>query len=214
MSNRLDSMSEQEKHRQRRGRIQGAIVMLVVLLPMLIAYLVFYTGVGMPTSTINKGDLVSPPQLITDLPLQAENGIAWDFNAQPKKWRLLIPGYRECNDQCRKNLYLTRQVHIRLAEKSVRVERLYLLLADQDPFAQVTRDFLTAEHPHMPVVRVAEQDFKAMLARTDVPANALVDGRYYLMDQEGFIMMSYTPQHEGKELLDDIKRMLKYSYEE
>lgn len=214
MSNRADAVTEQEKHQQRRGRIQGAAVMLVVLLPMVIAYVVFYTGIGMPTRTINKGDLVSPPQLIRELPLQADGGLAWDLHGQPKKWRLLIPGYRECNEQCKKNLYLTRQVHIRLAEKSARVERLYLLLDDQQSLTQVTRDFLTTEHPHVPVVQLAEQDFKSMLARTDLPANALAEGRYFLMDQEGFIMMSYTPQHDGKELLDDIKRMLKYSYEE
>lgn len=214
MSNHTDTVTEQEKYQQRRGRIQGVIIMLVVLLPMIIAYIIFYTGLGMPAGTINNGDLLSPPQLITDLPLQTMENTDWDFDAQPKKWRLLIPGYRECAEQCKKNLYLTRQVHIRLAEKSARVERLYLLLNNQNQITQSTADFLATEHPYVPVVKVAEQDFKSLLARTDIPANALVEGRYFLMDQEGFIMMSYTPQHEGKELLEDIKRMLKYSYEE
>lgn len=212
MSKSEDAMTEQQRLHQRRGRIQGVAIMLVVVLPMLVAYVIFFTGLGMPTGTVNKGDLLTPPQSITSLPLHALDDVPWEFDGQPKKWRLLIPGYRECNEVCRKNLYLTRQVHIRLAEKSARVERIYLLLDDK--LTQPTQEFLLAEHPHMPVVKLAPDRFDALLAPTNIEATAIASGRYFLMDQEGFIMMSYTPQHEGKELLDDIKRMLKYSYEE
>lgn len=201
-----------EPAKKNRGRIQALIIISVVLLPMVTAYVMFHAGIGIPNSTINKGDLLDPPQAISDTQLHTLEGTAWDVHAQPKKWRLLIPGLRDCNETCKQNLYLTRQVHIRLAEKAGRVERWYLLLDEQ--LSPATQDFLNSEHPHMPVMQVAAHEFKQLLASTNLPEHAIADGRYFLMDQEGFIMMSYDPQHQGKELLDDIKRMLKYSYEE
>ena len=46
--------------------------LLIVLMPALAigaAWLVFYTGVGIPKGTTNRGQLVQPPQQIGDLPL-------------------------------------------------------------------------------------------------------------------------------------------------
>ncbi len=211
MSNDVDRLTDQQKQ-QRRGRLQAAAIMLIVILPMIIAYSVYYTGVGIPKGTVNKGQLIDPPQQIDDLPLQTLDGEAWRVSEQAKRWRWIIPGYANCNEQCQKNLYLTRQVHIRLAEKSGRVERLYLLLDDHIDAA--TLEFIHTEHPHVPIVKAPADAVKELLAQTNLPPDAIAAGHYFLMDQEGFVMMSYTPLDQGKDLLDDIKRMLKYSYEE
>src|SRR5690606_20530216 len=105
-----------------------------------------------------------------------------------------------------------RQVHIRLAEKSARVERLYLMLDDQ--VAEATEQLLATEHPHVPIVKTTEEQFNELIKTSDLPADLLTQGQYFLVDQEGFIMLAYSPTHTGNELLDDIKRMLKYSYED
>ena len=197
MSSDVTPLTEQQKQQQRRGRIQAAAIMLIVILPMVIAYSVYYTGVGVPQGTINKGQLIDPPQQIDDLSLQTLDGKNWHVADQATRWRLIIPGHAQC---------------IRLAEKSGRVERLYLLL-DQHIDA-ATEEFIHTEHPHMPIVKSSADAVKNLFAQTNLPPEAISAGHYFLMDQEGFIMMSYNPQHQGKDLLDDIKRMLKYSYEE
>lgn len=201
----------QDKQLQRRGRIMGAAIMAVIFLPMAIAYGVYHTGIGMPSTTVNRGDLLAPPQAIESLqPRQLDNS-PWLLAEQSRKWRWLVPGGAVCDTQCQKNLYLTRQVHIRLAEKAFRVERLYLLL--DDTIAPETLEFLTQEHPHMPVVKLDAKVLAAALAAGG-QAEALAQNRYFLMDQDGFVMMSYTPTHTGQQLLDDIKRLLKFSYED
>jgi hypothetical protein len=212
MSEQAHEMTPLELQQQRRGRILGAAIMLVVLLPMLVAYGVFYTGIGMPTSTVNKGELLAPPQAASDLDLRQLDSTPWQITDQKKRWRWLIPGNSECAQACQQNLYLTRQVHIRLAEKSTRVERIYLLL-DND-LSSETAAFLAAEHPHMPILKVDPVKLQAAIVAGGLPADSLAGSRYFLMDQEGFVMMSYTPTHTGQQLLDDIKRMLKYSYED
>lgn len=201
----------QDKQLQRRGRIMGAAIMAVIFLPMAIAYGVYHTGIGMPNTTVNRGDLLAPPQAIDSLqPRQLDNS-PWLLAEQSRKWRWLVPGGAVCDTQCQKNLYLTRQVHIRLAEKAFRVERLYLLLDDN--IAPETLEFLTQEHPHMPVVKIDPEQLASALAAGD-QAGALEQNRYFLMDQDGFVMMSYAPTHTGQQLLDDIKRLLKFSYED
>jgi hypothetical protein len=200
-----------EKQLQRRGRIMGAAIMAVIFFPMAVAYTIYHTGIGMPGSTINRGDLLDPPQAFQSLQPHQLDGSPWLLDEHKRKWRWLIPGGAECNTQCQQNLYLSRQVHIRLAEKSYRVERFYLLL--DDTITENTLRFLHDEHPHVTVVKLNKDTLEAALAAAGQP-EALEQHRYFLMDQEGFVMMSYSPAHTGQQLLDDIKRLLKFSYED
>jgi cytochrome oxidase Cu insertion factor (SCO1/SenC/PrrC family) len=200
-----------DRQQQRRGRIMGATIMLVVLLPMVVAYGMFYTGIGIPTGTANKGILLDPPQAAQDLDLRELDGQEWRPSG-PKKWRWIIPGAAECSETCQQNLYLTRQVHIRLAEKSGRVERIYLLLDEQIDVA--TQNFLAHEHPHLHVLKAEPARLREAMKAAGIADDVNFDDHYFLMDQEGIVMMAYTPAHTGQQLLDDIKRMLKYSRED
>lgn len=206
------SSSPNDRAQQRRGRIIGATVMLVVLLPMVIAYVLFFTGTGIPSNTVNKGDLLTPPLPIDQWQPRTLDGEPWKLEDQSTKWRLLIPGGDDCDAACQDNLYITRQVHIRLGEKALRVERLYLL--EEEALNTTTARHFADEHPQLKLLRVDADAMRAALAETNLPEDPSAQNRYFLMDQQGFVMMGYTPQHTGNELLKDIKRMLRYSYEE
>lgn len=201
-----------DRAQQRRGRILGASVMLVVILPVVMAYVLFFTETGIPSDTVNKGDLLTPPLPIEQWQLRTLDGNPWKLDEQSTQWRLLIPGGADCDDQCQKNLYITRQVHIRLGGKAPRVERLYLL--DDETLDTATARYFSDQHPELKVLRVNADAMRAALAETNLPADPSARNRYFLMDQQGFVMMGYTRQHTGNELLKDIKRMLRYSYEE
>lgn len=201
-----------EKQMQRRGRIIAAALILSVSLPMLLAYILYHTGVGVPEGTISEGELLSPPQSFSSWSPVTVEGRSWSVSNEPRKrWRLIIPADRACTGYCEENLYLTRQVHIRLASEAYRVERIVLPLDGHFSGEKVT--WLEQEHPG---VRVLAPDMEAMmvsLAQTNVPDDPLQAGRYYLMDQEGYVMMAYGPEHSGGQLLEDIKRLLRYSYD-
>lgn len=202
-----------DKRQQRRGRLMAAAIMLVIALPMLVAYVVYHTGIGMPARTVNNGELLVPPQPVAQLHLHAQDGAPWEIADERKRWRLLIPGYRQCDSQCQGNLYLTRQVHIRLGKEAYRVERFYVLL--DDVLDEDTATLLTEEHPGLRVMRSSDARLQAMLANTQVASeDPVAAGQYYLMDQQGYLMMVYSPAHNGNQLLADIKRMLKVTYEE
>lgn len=189
---------------QRRGRIIGASIMAVILLPLLAAKLVYYTGIGLPTGTVNHGVLLEPPPALEELAPRTREGEPWTLAGQSGRWRLLIPGDGECGPTCRDNLYLTRQVHTRLADDSERLERVYLLTDDR--LDAGTAGFMAREHPGLSFARVAPEALEAL------PSDVRSD-HYFLMDPGGFVIMAYSPDHSGGELLDDLKQLLKFSQE-
>lgn len=200
-----------DRKMQRRGRIIATSLILLVSLPMLIAYVLYHTGVGIPQGSTNEGDLLAPPQLFADWEPVQLNGRGWAVSDQPRsRWRWIIPIDSDCTGHCEDNLYLTRQVHVRLASEAYRAERIVLPL--DGPLSESRKQWLEEEHPGVIVLRPNVGAMMSSLAETNQPESPLEPGRYYLMDQEGFVMMSYGPEHSGSQLLDDIKRLLRYTY--
>lgn len=203
---------ERQRQLQRRGRIIAASLMAVVALPMVLAYVLYHTGVGIPDGQVNKGDLLDPPQRFSDWEPRTLDGEPWQPDSEHKRWRIIVPITSDCSGYCEENLYLTRQVHVRLAEKAYRVKRLIMPM--DGALDEEMQTFLKEEHPGTEWVRPERAAMMASLKQTNFPGAPLETGRYYLMDQEGFVMMSYTPEHSGKELLKDLKRLLRYSYDD
>lgn len=187
------------------NRLNGILIVLVITLPMIVAYLMYHTGWGIPTGTSNKGILLQP-QPLAELALQNNDSSLADlYPAETKKWRLLVPVSADCQETCQQNLYLTRQVHIRLAEKAYRVERILLLLA---PASAETTETLAQDHPGVRIVESNLENLRAWLNSVSEP-----EDYYYLIDQGGYAMMRYGNEHSGQNLLDDLKKVLKYTYE-
>ena len=202
-------MSNDGSARTRRNQLYGLLVLCIILLPMLLAYLIFKTGWGMPSETTNKGDLLSPPISLKKLVL-SKNGELLDnlYPASPKKWRILVPVTQSCDANCEDFLYISRQVHIRLAEKAYRVERILLLLDEFSPEELLS---LKQQHPGTLIFYSRSADLANWLAATGLPKAA--DQYFYLIDQEGFAMMRYGSSHSGQDLLDDLKKLLKFTYD-
>ncbi|ODS24018.1 hypothetical protein AB835_05695 [Candidatus Endobugula sertula] len=194
----------------KRHRFYGVLIVLMIVAPMVIAYIMFQTGWGVSGGTTNKGQLLTPPLAIKSLPLVDGSTYLEDLvNDQSigKKWRILVPVKADCNETCRRHLYLTRQVHIRLAEKAYRVERIFLAL---DTLPESLKQELNTEHPNVRWAKSTASHFAQWL----VPAVLENSDQYfYLVDQTGFMMMRYDRHHSGQDLLDDVKKLLKFTYD-
>lgn len=185
-----------------------------ILLPMAAAYIIFTTGYGMPTGTINKGSLVTPAVSIQQLSMTDLDGKQLSLQGEQPLWRMLLVSTENCTESCQHLLYLSRQVHIRLGEKARRVERLYLTVSDQKKIENPFESYLEKEHPKLKHYWVSGSTWNQFVTGTSL-AESKVDGStLYLVDQENFVMMAYDQSHSGADMLDDIKRLLKYSYEE
>ncbi len=164
--------------------------------------------------TTNHGEFVLPPVSMEGLMLEDSEGNPWKLSEQKTKWRLLIAGGGECIDQCREMIYLTRQVHISLGKYSRRFERLYIALDEK--LSEETAGYLKKNHPFLHIYRGSAQELKALLESTNAPLVLSSESetstmRAYLVDQQGLVMMSYTLENKGTEMIEDIEHLMKYS---
>lgn len=202
-------MNETVDPLQKRSRIYGLLIIAIITLPMLTAYIMFKTGWGIPIDTSNKGTLLQPARAIGELALKNQDDILSRLIIDEKKrWRMLVPVTKACNEICQNHLYISRQVHIRLAEKAYRVERVLLLL---DSLSEDAVDNLKKEHRETIIVESSLDDFNEWLAISKLPLSA--DNYFYLIDQNGYAMMYYDVDHKGQDLLDDVKKVLKFTYD-
>jgi len=205
---------------KKRNKFYGLLIIAAIVLPMVLAYIIFKTGIGFPAGTTNKGQLLIPPQAIQDLVLNEKRDVvsalysfasisdqSSESPSVKKRWRILVPVTQACGEVCQGYLYLTRQVHIRLAEKAYRVERMLLLL---DPLSESEMESLKKEHPSTLIIKSTSQNVKSWLSDVALPSEP--KDYFYLVDQEGFVMMRYDTSHNGQDLLDDVKKLLKFTY--
>lgn len=192
----------------RLARAKLAFIFLMPFLAVALATLVYYTGVGIPRATTNKGTLLVPPRQIDELGLRDASGAAWRYEQQGAGWGILVAGREQCADTCRQRLHLARQSHRALGREQDRVTRYYLDTAEA--LEPATADYLRAEHEGLQVIHAPESAVRALLGQSGDP-EPLDAGTIYLVDPRGFVMMYYLPQHPERGIIDDLRFLLKNS---
>jgi len=193
-----------------RNRFFLVVVFLIPVLTILAATFVFKTGIGMPDATSNKGVLVLPPQQLDDIEIFRKSAARFNFTMQESwAWSIVVPGDGECDAQCVQTLWFTRQLHALVGQKSHRVRRYYLNVGEQNSAAMA--DLMLREHPKLETLYTSRQQFDRLLAGIDEPLEPIKNNQYFLVDPKGFVMMYYTPEHTGKEVLRDLRFLLKQS---
>lgn len=166
--------------------------------------------IDMPSllGTSNNGVLIEPPQRIDELELRHPGGRPYDFDDESGAWTLLVPVTADCDDACARNIYLTRQARTALGRDMGKVNRL-IVAAGEPGTALVER--IAAEHPDATLLTAPTEGFATAFADSEPPLQPLRDNLYFAVDPYGWMMMYYTPEHDGHALLDDMKFLLKYS---
>jgi len=169
--------------------------------------------------TANHGTLLSPPLRIDERPLLEQSGAEFDYLEGEPRWTLLIPGSVDCDAVCEHRLYTTRQLHVAMGRDMARIRRIYLVaaplaevdfsvsaLSDQRPLPQNFADYLQQEHPRMPLLggEGAAQLSEQLMMEVE-------PGSWYLVDPAGWIMMRYPPTVHYRDVMQDLKFLLKNS---
>ncbi|HLZ97574.1 MAG TPA: hypothetical protein VKP66_06460 [Steroidobacteraceae bacterium] len=194
--------------RQRRFLIGLASLFFA---PLILSFYLYYgPGGWRPGNRVNHGDLIDPPRPLPDLTLPIAHGASEDGHpglSLQGKWTLLYVGTGNCNALCRTELHETRQVRIALNRDMDRVQRVFVASEECCDW-----QFLDTQHPDLVTVRATAA---APLLATLPSFNGVAptaDGRIYLIDPLGNLMMSYGPGAAPKGLLTDLKRLLGLSH--
>lgn len=197
-----------------KNRLVPAIMMGSLVLVVLTSTLLFRAAVkgdiDLPAllGTKNNGELIRPPRAIAELPLQTSSGESFDFAKQPKQWSIVIPVAAHCDEQCQHMLYITRQIHVALGKHADRVRRY--LIATEFPLDAEFEELLK-QHPKLEILRAGSAEFAAYFARSEL--QPLQNRQYLLLDPEGWFMMTYAAQLDGKAVMKDMKFLLTNSHE-
>jgi hypothetical protein len=198
-------MNVSENELRSRNLRMLALLAGLFLLPLAVAFWMYYASDWRPARRVNHGDLISParPLPATHLQPALDPGAASPelFHG---KWTLLYIGDGQCADDCRKALYVMRQTRLSLNTDMKRVERVFLVTSNC-----CAREFLVNEHPGLQVLNASEPSTEALLS---VFPGEQREVSLYIVDPLGNLMMRYDVRQNPKGLLADLKKLLSLSH--
>lgn len=188
-----------------RSRYLLLALMMIPIAVVLMASFVYFTGIGMPEGTRNKGILIIPPQQINDLDLLDKQGMKQKIELiKESDWTFLIAHPASCDEICRKEFWENRQTRIALGKYQGHIRRVWLVTGGQ--IDGQTQDWLSREHKDMQLLFANGDAWQKLLQQSAVDQSA---AQFYLVDPRGFVMMYYSAEQTYKDVIADMKFLLK-----
>jgi hypothetical protein len=198
-------MNALESELRARNLRMLAVLAGLFLLPLAIAFWMYYGTDWRPARRVNHGELIAPARPLPPIHLQsvltADSAPAELFH---KKWSLVYIGNGQCEESCRKSLYVMRQTRLALNAEMKRVERVFLVSSDC-----CAREFLSREHPGLLVLNATEPAASTLL--NVFPAEQR-EQSLFIVDPLGNLMMRFDLRQNPKGLLEDLKKLLSLSH--
>ncbi|HNI37092.1 MAG TPA: hypothetical protein PKZ68_02235 [Pseudomonadales bacterium] len=201
-------MSEHTAVETHQGKYLLLTLMLIPILVVLAATFVFYTGIGVPKETHNKGVLITPPQQINDIHPVAANGAPFVFERKnPVIWTFLTAHRATCGDDCRQRFWVNRQTRTALGKYREHIRRVWLVTEGR--LDSETEQWLKKEHEDVIVLQSDDAQWKKLLSQSNYRSVDESQTNFFLVDPRGFVMMYYTAQNTYKDVMADMKFLLK-----
>lgn len=176
---------------RRRGRLQLILVLLVAIGPMILATSMYKFKFWVPDNRSFHGELIGNGQSRADLGVQT----------QESRWQLLVSAPSDCSADCQQLVYLARQIQIGLGRDAGRASHALAitqsLSADYD--AKLSR-----EYPQL-------QRYSLELSRYRKAAPGIETPQLWIVDPHGNLVLRYGAEVNGKDLLKDLRQLLKLS---
>lgn len=188
--------------------------------------------------TANSGEILSNPANIRSRSFTASDGSETSLDALEPKWTFMVVNSGEiCDATCSELLYLTRQIRIAIGRDFHRIQRVMMVDVPADTIriqtstgaesaqeriegGAVTEAIDNAstiaaagETPLLDAIESEHPDVSVWQAGSDpvVPERHAADSAWYLVDPSGWVMMRYSSEVNYKDVIGDLKFLLKNS---
>jgi hypothetical protein len=179
-----------------KGRLQFLLIAAMFFGPLLFAAWLYYSGDTLqPETRANHGALLEPIVNLSD-------AVPGSPVHEDRVWRLLYADDGECGESCREALYTLRQSRLMLGKEMDRLERVFL-------HGEHAPDTLLGAEEHRGLVAFEDAALQAVLESKR--PESLPAGGFYLIDPHGNLVLYFSPDIEPRDMVDDIKRLLKLS---
>ena len=188
--------------------------------------------------TANSGEILSNPVNIRSRSFTASDGSETSLDALEPKWTFMVINSGEtCDATCSELLYLTRQIRIAIGRDFHRIQRVMMVDVPADTIRiQASTDTegvkerieggaaseaienastiaAVGDTPLLEAIESEHPDVSVWQAGAEpvVPERHFADSAWYLVDPSGWVMMRYASEVNYKDVIGDLKFLLKNS---
>ena len=176
---------------RRRGRIQLLLIVLGVVGPMILATGMYKLQFWVPEGRSYHGELIGNGQTRADLGIQADE----------TRWQMLVTAPKDCAVDCQQLVYLARQIQIGLGRDASRASHA---LATAQALGADYQARLDREYPQL-------QRYPLDLSKYAEMSQGKQDAQLWIVDPHGNLVLRYDARVKGKDLLNDLRHLLKLS---
>lgn len=187
----MNPPSTSETPDRRKGRWQLILILMMVIGPMALATFMYKLQFWVPDSRSYHGELIGNGQTRADIGVQADQD----------RWQLLVTAPTACAADCQQLVYLARQLQISLGRDASRASHA---LAGAQPLSTEYEAKLKAEYPQL-------QRYSLDLSTFTRNAAAPGEAQLWIVDPHGNLVLRYDARVKGKDLLNDLRLLLKLS---
>lgn len=174
-----------------RGRLQLILILLVVLGPMLLATSMYKLNFWVPEGRSYHGEMIGNGVSLADLGVQSAD----------QRWQLLVSAPKDCAVDCQQLVYLARQINIGLGRDAARASHAVATVQplSGDYLAKVER-----EYPQL-------QRYALDPARYGAISQNKSEAQLWIVDPHGNLVLRFDARAKGKDVLNDLRLLLKLS---
>lgn len=199
-----------------KNRLAFLALVAAFLLPLILAYVVHFTGSWQQRGLASHGVLLQDPLDLENIPLYLMNGERFEDADARKLWWMVFILPNDCSDACVNSLYQMRQVQTATGAERQRVRVLLVQTSAAEP---ETEALLGAEFSDFKRVSADAMQLNERLSPAQLSDRLISNSQQvFLMDPMGALFMtypSYSDEQEsiqkGKLILQDLKRVLRLS---
>ncbi|OEC71941.1 hypothetical protein A7D21_00685 [Pseudomonas sp. AP19] len=187
----MNPPSTSEAPDRRKGRWQLILILMMVIGPMALATFMYKLQFWVPDSRSYHGEMIGNGQTRADIGVQADED----------RWQLLVTAPTACAAECQQLVYLARQLQISLGRDASRASHA---LASAQSVSTEYDAKLNAEYPQL-------QRYPLDLSTFTKDAAVPGDAQLWIVDPHGNLVLRYDAKVKGKDLLNDLRLLLKLS---
>lgn len=177
---------------RRRGRLQLILLLLVAIGPMVLATLMYQWRFWVPDGRNYHGLLIGNGTQLVDIGVQG---------ADEGRWQLLVTASGDCAADCQQLIYNARQIHIGLNREASRAAHG---LAVARPLSDAYDQQLQREYPQLGRYSLDDLAYQKQVPATD-------GAQLWIVDPHGNLVLRYDAKAKGKDILNDLRLLLKLS---
>jgi hypothetical protein len=167
-------------------------VWLITLGPLVIAWTMAYTEFGIPTGTKNNGELQQPGLVVPQALVDEQNG----------RWGLIVAS-DACDATCEQEVYRLQQLFISMGKEQERLHAIWLSTQ-----ARPTDSDLSVKLDYHYVTYMQDETSFNWFKDNKL---AWQDHSIWLVDPLGNLVLRFSPDLTGREMMADINWLLKAS---